>query len=614
MADYTTSTAMLEALVSTGVSHLFVNLGSDHTAVVEAVSKWQTDGRQGLRFVTAPNEFVGLCAAQGFFQATGEMQAMLVHVDAGTLALAGAIHNVSRARIPVLMIAGTSPITEENEMRGSRNVNLLLQNTCARMHIYMHNYCHIDRQADWVQEFIHYLQDNSNQRNIVKGYAIYDNEIRTGKNVKQIILRAAQLAKSEPQGPSYLIASRECLEEEIKPYQVDAAKWRAVAPTGLAPQSVEEIGNALLESQNPVVITTYLGRDKGAVAELVSLCQSAGIAVIEALPSHVNFPHTHPLYQGNTWSEGLHSSPLSNADVVLVLDCDVPWIKSVFRPNPSAKIYHIDCDPLKVNMSLFHLDTALSCRASARTALEQLNAFINQRTTTVFKAAVAARTATLQVRHNDYIAQIRKLESIPSNDDTITPHYALSVLRSLLDDSAVVLSEGISNYRPITDVLMRTEPGSYFTSGATALGWHGGAAIGVKLASPFSTVVAITGDGSFLFSLPANVHWMARKYNAPFLTVILNNRGWKSPMLSALAVHKTGHSSKVTVDELNVTFDPSCDHSQVAVAAGAGFGVRVTKASEVEAALRRALETVKDGRAAVVDICLPKFENGDRVG
>ncbi|RAO67730.1 uncharacterized protein BHQ10_003742 [Talaromyces amestolkiae] len=584
MSNYTTATAMLEALASAGVSHLFVNLGSDHPAIVEAVSKWQLDNRQGLRFLTAPNEFVGLSAAQGFFQVSGQMQAMLVHVDAGTLAMAGAIHNVSRARIPVIMMAGTSPITEEGEMRGTRN------------------------------EFIHYIQDNGSQRNIVKGYSVYDHEIRTGKNAKQIILRAAQFAKSEPQGPAYLVASREALEEEIEPYEVNAKKWTPIASSALSPSSVKELGAALLAAENPVVITTYLGRDKAAVHELIKLCESLGIAVIEALPAHMNFPHTHPLYQGSQWSEGLKESPLDTADVVLVIDCDVPWIKSVFRPAASAKIYHIDCDPLKVNMSLFHIDTELSCQANARTALEQLNEFISGALTAEKNTTVSARTQKLSERHDEYIAQINKLAIVPTNDEVITPHYALSVLRSVLDDSCIVLSEGISNFRPIADVLMRTQPGSYFTSGGTALGWHGGAAIGAKLASPSSTIVAVTGDGSFLFSLPANVHWMARKYNAPFLTVILNNRGWKSPMLSAITVHKNGHSSKVTADQLNVTFDPSCDHSQVAVSAGAGFGVCVEKASEIEGALKKALEVVRGGRAAVVDIRLPKFEVGDRVG
>lgn len=122
MAEYTASSAMLEALEAAGVTHLFVNLGSDHPAIMEAISKRKGDGKQGLKFITAPNEFVGLCAAQGFFQASGKMQAIIVHVDAGTLAMAGALHNVSRARIPVIMIAGTSPITDENELVGTRNV------------------------------------------------------------------------------------------------------------------------------------------------------------------------------------------------------------------------------------------------------------------------------------------------------------------------------------------------------------------------------------------------------------------------------------------------------------------------------------------------------------
>jgi acetolactate synthase-1/2/3 large subunit len=123
MAAYTASTAILEALVSAGVTHLFVNLGSDHPAIIEAISKRQLDGVTDLQFITAPNEMVGLCAAHGFFQATGKMQALLVHVDAGTLAMGGAIHNVSRARCPVLVVAGTSPVTDEGEMRGGRNVS-----------------------------------------------------------------------------------------------------------------------------------------------------------------------------------------------------------------------------------------------------------------------------------------------------------------------------------------------------------------------------------------------------------------------------------------------------------------------------------------------------------
>ena len=49
----------------------------------------------------------------------------------------------------------------------------------------------------------------------MRGYVKYDNEIRSGRNIKQIIRRAMQIAHSDPQGPVYLMAAREVLEEKI---------------------------------------------------------------------------------------------------------------------------------------------------------------------------------------------------------------------------------------------------------------------------------------------------------------------------------------------------------------------------------------------------------------
>lgn len=317
---------------------------------------------------------------------------------------------------------------------------------------------------------------------------------------------------------------------------------------------------------------------------------------------------------GNHWSEGLKDGTLEKADVVLILDCDVPWVKATFSAPVDAKVYHIDTDALKIQMSLFHLPAELSCSANGRVALQQLNAYIANAKLSAQASAIQQRIATFKTRHDAYIKRITSLEAYPPNDDIITPHYLISRVRDLSPPDTIYLSEGISNYRPITDVLRCNEPGTYFTSGATALGWNGGGSIGAKLAHPTKTVVNLTGDGSFLFSIPSTVHWMSRKYEAPFLTVIFNNRGWKSPMLSAMACHKDGWSSKMSTDELHITFDPPPDHAGVAVAAGAGWGATVKKVSEVEAAIVKGLETVKNGRSAVLDVWLPKIVTGDRVG
>lgn len=51
-------------------------------------------------------------------------------------------------------------------------------------------------------------------------------------------------------------------------------------------------------------------------------------------------------------------------------------------------------------------------------------------------------------------------------------------------------------------------------------------------------------DGVYLFSQMESVYWIARRYEIPFLMVVLNNGGWNAPKVSALLVHKDGLSSK----------------------------------------------------------------------
>jgi acetolactate synthase I/II/III large subunit len=95
---YTTGSALLDALTEANVSYMFANLGSDHPAVIEAIAEAHAAGRKIPKVITCPNEMVGMSAAHGFWQASGVAQAVFVHVECGTQALAGAIHNAAKGR------------------------------------------------------------------------------------------------------------------------------------------------------------------------------------------------------------------------------------------------------------------------------------------------------------------------------------------------------------------------------------------------------------------------------------------------------------------------------------------------------------------------------------
>jgi acetolactate synthase-1/2/3 large subunit len=567
---YSTSSAFLDALVEAGVSYIFVNLGSDHPALVEAIAEARASGRAMPTVITCPNEMVGMSAAHGFWQVSGVPQAVLVHVECGTQALAGAVHNAAKGRAAMLIFAGSSPFTQHGELPGSRN------------------------------EFIQWIQDVHDQRGLVRGYMRYDNEIRTGRNVKELVHRSLQFANSDPRGPVYLMGAREVMEEVVTPTPNEAAAWRPVEPVGLSPAAVERIGRALSAAQRPLLVTSFVGRNTRAVQPLVALCHRLGMGILESVPNAMNFPHDDPLYQGNQWNEPVQNPVLAAADTILVIDSDVPWIPTVSHPSDSARIFHVDVDPLKQQMPLWHIKAEGAFRADAETTLGQLLGWLDANPPDA--ATVAQRSAHYARQHAIRAETLAAREAIPSAG-TLTAEFVVARMRELLDDSTIILNESISHYPTVFNHIARRRPGTMHTSGGGSLGWHGGAAIGTKLARPEADVVVFTGDGSFMFSVPSSVHWMARRYDTPFVQIIFNNRGWKSPKLSALAVHPHGFAARA--NQLDTSFDPAPDYVGIAAAAGGAWGRQLRDPSEVDTTLREALRVVREEkRCAVLDVWL----------
>lgn len=83
---FTTSSAFLKTLRESGITHAFVNWGSDHPALLEDIERQRVEdpANAGPKIITCPNEMVALSAAQGYAQVTSRPAAVLVHVDVGT--------------------------------------------------------------------------------------------------------------------------------------------------------------------------------------------------------------------------------------------------------------------------------------------------------------------------------------------------------------------------------------------------------------------------------------------------------------------------------------------------------------------------------------------------
>jgi acetolactate synthase I/II/III large subunit len=131
-----------------------------------------------------------------------------------------------------------------------------------------------------------------------------------------------------------------------------------------------------------------------------------------------------------------------------------------------------------------------------------------------------------------------------------------------------------------------------------ALGWGVAAAFGVNLAFPDRQVVALQGDGGFLFN-QSEALWSIARYEAPLLIVIMNNHSYNESrdrnMLNGGLFYNLGK------DFNGYLGNPSVEYTKIAEAYGLK-GEKVKTASDLPAALQRSLKNMRDGKAVILDI------------
>lgn len=562
--SYTGADALNDALLAAGVDCVFLNSGTDYPPIIESWAKAKAQGRETPRIIISPHETAALSAAQGYAQITGKAQAVFVHVDVGTQNLGGTVHNAFRCRTPVFILAGLSPSTIEGELRGGRNAH------------------------------IQFLQNAADQAGVVRGYTKLNHEYRSAKNIQQMTYRALQIAQSEPMGPVYMTATREVLEDEGVDTSDDIKRWAPISPSALDRDCVKTIVRALSKAKKPLIITSYSGRNKKCPAELERLAQSLAIPVIEVSQTCMNFPGNSPMHAGFS-ARGF----IEFADVALVIDCDVPWIPAHVNPKKSCRIFYIDSDPIKDDIPTWYVRAERFMRADSYTSLRQINEEIDQDLGIFDKELIESRRQKVKDIHK----RIQD-ESVykGGNEDRITPAFLTSCIREVIDDDTIILNEAITNSDYVGRMLARSKPGTLFSSGGSSLGWHGGAALGMKLACPDKDIVALAGDGSYIFSCPTAVYWMAAKYSAPFMTVIYNNQAWNAPRQITAGEHPEGYAVKS--GEFWASLEPSARLDLVAQAAGGAYAAHVTAPGKLRDALAEGRDAVMSGKAAVINVMI----------
>jgi acetolactate synthase I/II/III large subunit len=557
----TAAEAWLVLLAARGIEYLFANGGTDFAPLVEAYAKGQKHGWRLPEVALVPHENLGVAMAHGYTMVSGRPQAMMVHVGVGTANSLNNLINASRQNVPLLFTAGRTPLTESGALPAARN------------------------------NYIHWAQEHFDQGAMLREFVKWDYELRHAEQVETVVDRALAIAKSEPQGPVYVTLPREILASSFAGEISGATTIVPASPPAADPHALEEAARLLGRAERPLLITANGGRTPESARALAQLAEAFAVPVVHYRPRYLALSTEHAMHCG--WDP---HALLKDADAVLVVDCDVPWIPKEGAPRADAKVIHLGCDPLFARYPLrgFRSDVALT--GAVAPTLHSLRERVAKHS--VSSAKLASRRAAVTELSN----QIRKKARSGTGvmPDTITGKWLSACVNRLLDDDTILVNE----YPVVLEEMIIREPARYFASTpAGGLGWGLGAALGAKLASPDKTVICALGDGSYMFGNPTAGHYVSEAMRLPVLFVIANNARWAAVHRAALASYPKGHAA-ASAQPPFATLEPSPRFEHVIQASG-GHGERVTQPGQLLPALQKALAVVKtEKRQALVNVCL----------
>ena len=559
----TVAEAYLAHLKRRGIDYLYVNGGTDFASIVEAYARAEESGLEFPQPIVVPHENAAVCMALGHTLVSGRPQAVMVHVSVGTANAVLGLMNAARDHVPLLMTAGRTPLFEEGRF-GSRT------------------------------SYIHWAQEMFDQASLVREFVKWDYELRDGLNVEQVVDRALAIAMARPRGPVYLSLPREVLAQPCAGL-LPSTESQAASPSGPYPdpEAVARAAQIIAQAERPLIVALASGQDAETVPLLAELAERFALPVVEGRARFVCLSSEHPMHLGYDLA-----LLLKEADALLVLEADVPWIPNLERPGSHAKIIQVGVDPLFSRYPLRSFPADVSIASTVRVFLPALAAALEQACAGQAGKIAQRRLRVAQRRHSIQAQDAAERASDEQAGGPITKVWLSRCLDAAKPADAIVVNE----YWALRQHLSFTQPGTYFQYPPVgALGWGLPAALGVQQAAPERVVIAAVGDGAYLFANPAACHQVAAAQRLPVLTIICNNAGWEAVTSATLRMYPNGASRRTETAPLS-SLEPSPRYEQYVEASG-GYGECVHERAALPGALARALQVVRaERRQALLNV------------
>ena len=423
--------------------------------------------------------------------------------------------------------------------------------------------------------------------------------VKNTRKIPEVTRRAIKFASTRPGGPVFLSYPADTLRMKSTVTVIDQKKFAIPMQIRPDPGQIQQVADMLLNARNPLL---YVGSEitvSGAEKEVIELAELLGLPVALAgirAPVHwsLPFPTRHPLYLGQYQANLRYPGKI---DVMVNLGGKMPDAGARLKIDPGTRLVQARMDPTSLARNY---PTDIAIFADIKLAVQDLI------------AALHRQSSPRELRHmrdsrysktQDFTADIVKLhQSIARerwDNDPISTERLVSEMDDILEKDTCIVSEADAGLTTITNLLSYGGKNKqYLSNSGIALGWGLPAAFGAKLAHPDTPVVAIVGEGAFLFSGPQPL-WSYSRYKAPITVIVLNNKSYNNER-NRIWTHG-GRQFETGRDMVCYLGDPDVNFVKL----GEAFDVPgeiVNKASKIKDALKRAKKENENGRPYLLDV------------
>lgn len=551
----TAAEAMVAQLESYGVEHIFGTCGHTNIALLDAI------GRSAIRFVIARHEQAAAHAADGYARATGKPGVLLTHVGPGMTNAVTGVLTAAMDSVPLVAITGDIPSYYHGR----------------------HPHQEINLHAD------------ADQTAIYRPFVKRAWQVHRVEDLGRFTERAFWTAAAGRPGAVLLSVPMDHFSRKVPRDTANTFPLPAQERPGLPVEVAERVADLLLEAEKPLV---YVGgglRRGAGLEALRSLVEHLDIPVVHSLMAKGTLPDSHPLLLGmpGFWGLEMTNRYTREADVVLALatrfaETDASsWDRRYTWQFPPGRLIQIDIDPAEIGRNF---PVAIGAVADVAHAAQAIDTAVRGRRRTPRRRPGLRESITVARRGLFTDSRDRGA----SANFPLRPERILTDLRSILPPDAILVTDVGWNKNGVAQCYELPDEGRFITpGGASTMGFGPAAAVGVQIAQPDRTVVALIGDGGMSAQLPAVP--MAVEQDAPVIFVVMNNRSHGT--ISDLQAANFGRSYGCDfIGPDGLPYSP--DFAAVGRACGAD-GYPVDSAEAFGVALRAALAA---RRPAVLDV------------